>query len=322
MIVLWRVTEHCNLACGFCAYDRRLPIPRREVDGTLVESFAPVLADYGRATGERILLSWIGGEPLLWKPFFGLSQWLKGLGIGVSTTTNATTLHRPQVRAQILDSLSELTISVDGLAGSHEGVRHWPGGWTRLASSVTALARERDRIKPDFRLRANVVLMHENLGQFEALCEALAHWGIDEITFNQLGGRDRPAFFAAHRLTSLDVDSLRACLPALTHKLAAQGVRLCASPSYLERIAASTLGQPMPILDCGPGQKFLFIDEHGIASPCSFTTDIFGIPIGEIRDLRQLQALPQRFSAMQREKAHLASCRDCPSTQVFAKFTS
>ncbi len=37
MIVLWRITERCDLACGFCAYDRRLPGPRHKVDRSVVE---------------------------------------------------------------------------------------------------------------------------------------------------------------------------------------------------------------------------------------------------------------------------------------------
>lgn len=323
MIVVWRVTERCNLSCGFCAYDKRLPVQRRAVDVALIEQFAAVLAEYQRTTGDQVLLSWIGGEPLLWKPFFRLSQWASAdLGLRVSTTTNGTTLHRPEVRARILDNLSELTVSVDGLADFHDAVRRWPGGWERLRASVSALARERDGCRPDFKLRANVVLMHENLGQFGDLCDALADWGIDEITFNQLGGRDRPDYFAAHRLTGDDLQRLNENVPPLKARLAERGVRLCASAAYLERISASVLGKPLSIRDCGPGQTFLFIDEAGMVSPCSFTTRDFGIHIGALRDAGQVQALPRVFSAMQQDRGRLAACNDCPSTQVFAKFTT
>lgn len=321
MIIVWRITERCNLACGFCAYDRRLPFPRREVDASLIEPFLPVLAEYQRITGDQVLLSWIGGEPLLWAPFFELSGRIRsGFGVSVSTTTNGTTLHRPHVRTAILDNLAELTVSVDGHAEFHDDVRQWQGGWRRLRSAVTALATERRERGATLKLRANVVLMHENLSQFESLCDELASWGFDEITFNQLGGRDRPDFFARHRLTTEDAYALRALLPALQGKLAAQGVRLCANAAYLDRIVASTNNQALPVNDCGPGQTFLFIDENGYIAPCSFTTAELGVPIASIRSPAQLQAMPAQFRALQRARSHTAACRDCPSTQVFSKF--
>ena len=40
MIIVWRVTQHCNLACPFCAYDRRLPGPRTSIDADRVLRFA------------------------------------------------------------------------------------------------------------------------------------------------------------------------------------------------------------------------------------------------------------------------------------------
>jgi MoaA/NifB/PqqE/SkfB family radical SAM enzyme len=320
VIVVWRITERCNLACGFCAYDRRLPFQRHDVAADQVERFAPILSAYQKTTGDKVLLSWIGGEPLLWKPFFALSKWVnETLGIAVSTTTNGTTLHLPQVRSAILDHLTELTVSVDGLADFHNGVRTWQGGWERLKASVVALAEQRDSVKPRLKLRANVVLMHENLMQFEALCDELAGWGINEITFNQLGGRDRPEFFADHRLTESDTKMLRHLVPMLQKRFASQGVQLCTSPSYLERIEASAANRPLPVSDCGPGQRFLFIDENGLASPCNFTSAEFGVPIEEIDDVRDLLTLPQTFSSLQK-RTHHAACQDCPSTQVFAKF--
>lgn len=72
MIVLWRVTERCNLACGFCAYDRRLPGIRLEAQSADVKRFAGLLGAYQQVTGTRVLVSWLGGEPLLWEPLFPL----------------------------------------------------------------------------------------------------------------------------------------------------------------------------------------------------------------------------------------------------------
>ena len=122
-----------------------------------------------------------------------------------------------------------MTVSVDGLRDFHDAVRGWRGGWEKLRAGVRALVAARAHAGAPLKLRANVVLMRDNLAQFAALCDALAGWGIDEITFNQLGGRDRPEFFPAHRLTAADVAALRDALPALRASLAARGVRCAAA---------------------------------------------------------------------------------------------
>lgn len=177
MIVVWRVTEACNLACPFCAYDRRLDRPRRHADPDSIRRFGGVLADYQRLTGDRVLVSWLGGEPLLWPPLTALSEHFAAtLGLRVSTTTNGTTLADPAVRAHLLACHSELTISVDALGNDHDALRGWSGGFAQLRRSVGALARERDATS-GLRLRANVVLTRDTIAAFGELCHDLAEWG-------------------------------------------------------------------------------------------------------------------------------------------------
>lgn len=319
MIVVWRVTTRCNLACSFCAYDKRLPGPRADAAAATVAAFAPVLASYSERTGDAVLVSWIGGEPMLWQPVFEMSRLMGShAGIRISATTNGSTLHVPQVRRRIIDHFSELTVSVDGFAPFHNEVRGWPGGWQRLKQAVTMLAAERGA---GLHLRANVVVMRDNAGQFAQLCTELADWGFDEITFNQLGGRDRPEFFPDHRLQPPGARAFAALVPALQQQLAARGVRLCANSQYLERIEASADGRALPVPDCGPGQRFLFIDEDDRVSPCHFTGDTLGVPLAELTSAEALLGLHPRFVAA-RERAMPSACGDCPSTQVFAKFAS
>src|SRR6185369_13236541 len=111
------------------------------------------------------------------------------------------------------------------------------------------------------RLRANVVLMRQTIGDFEQLCLELAEWGIEEITFNQLGGRDRPDFFPTHRLLPEHAAWLASKIPVLRARLAELGVRLHGSENYLFRIQASSRDESVPVANCHPGEQFLFINE-------------------------------------------------------------
>ena len=319
MIVLWRLTTACNLACGFCAYDRRLRMPRIQADPVEVERLGILLGAYRAATGEDVLLSWLGGEPMLWPGVLPLSRRLRERhGLRVSVTTNGTTLRRPGHAVAMAMAFDEVTVSVDGLAGTHERLRGWRGGWARLAEGIQQLADQRVN-RPAMRLRANVVLMHDTLPEFQGLCDRLADWGIDEITFNQLGGRDRPDFHRGQALRVQDVLALRSIIPELVARMASRGVRLSANEPYLERLAATAAGRAIAIEDCEARRPTVFIDEHGRIASCSFTLDHHGLPAEAVRTVADVAALRGRL-AQRRRTAPADVCRDCPSTQVFAKF--
>src|SRR5882757_1057963 len=137
VIIVWRVNTHCNLNCGFCAHARELRIPRLTADPNAILKLAATLSAFRSETGNRVLVSWLGGEPLLWQPLTGLSATLvNDFGIEVSATTNGTALGSPALRSAIIRNFSELTISVDGPASFHNEIREWPQGFQRLASHV------------------------------------------------------------------------------------------------------------------------------------------------------------------------------------------
>jgi MoaA/NifB/PqqE/SkfB family radical SAM enzyme len=319
MIVLWRVSNHCNLACPFCAYDKRLGLPREEADPAQVARLIDLLGRWRNETGRPVLLSWLGGEPLLWAQRAELDERAVGQGIGLSLTTNGTRLGAPRVRAELVQRYREVTISIDGTGNFHDAMRGWRGAFDKLAQSVPALTGERDAAGAKLKVRANIVLMRDNLDGFATLCRTLAGWGVDEISFNQLGGRDRPEFYLDHRLRPDDVAQLAAVVPRLRADLGQIGTTLVGGASYLERFADTVAGRPLPITDCRVAETFLFIDEAGRIAPCSFAPEHFGISVDDLHSPADLQALPRRLGSHQR--AHPArDCADCPSTQQFAKF--
>jgi radical SAM protein with 4Fe4S-binding SPASM domain len=97
------------------------------------------------------------------------------------------------------------------------------------------------------------------------------------------------------------------------------GLRILGSERYLGRLEATVRHHPLPIADCHPGQQFLFVDERGLVSPCSYTTHSYGVHLSELRTPEDLRRLPARFAERKRQQM-LQPCRDCPSTQVFGKF--
>lgn len=322
MIVVWRVTAQCNLHCGFCAYAQELPLERRESDTDAVLAFAHILSEYQSVTGQRVMVSWLGGEPFLWKPISKLSVVLtQELGLRVSATTNGTALKVRAARQLVADHFDELTISIDGPKSFHDRIRGWPGGFDELHDGILKLKSMAQRNGRELRLRVNTVLMAENIDLFASLCEELVSWDIDEITFNQLGGNDRPEFHREQRLSVNDIDRLGRALPQLRLQLQERGVRLAGGEHYLRRFRASAEGVTLPISDCDPARDFLFIDEHGRIAPCSFTVPEYAVNIREIESVGDLHRLQERFSRA-RVGAPSRWCEDCPSTRVFEKFVA
>lgn len=322
MIVLWRISTRCNFACGFCAYDRRLAVARRSVDPVEVERVALLAADLAARRGELLLLSLLGGEPLLWPPLLELSGRLaRHPAIRLSMTSNGTRLDDPEVQQSVLANFAELTLSLDGPEALHDRLRGASGSFKRVRDAITTLVARRRAQEAALKLRVNAVVMRDTLPHFADLCRTLADWGVDEITFNQLGGRDRPEFFPPQRLSPADAAQLAALVPPLKAELGARGVRLCASQGYLSRIDASSRGEMLAVPDCGPGEQFLFIDEHGLIGPCSFTLGEYGVRLDEVRTPSDLANLPTRFRTA-RQRAGAVVCTDCPSTQQFGKFAA
>jgi MoaA/NifB/PqqE/SkfB family radical SAM enzyme len=318
LVLVWRATERCDTACPFCAFDAGLRRPRRELDTAEALRFGALVARWAAGTDREVLFSWLGGEPLLWPPLARVSVTLRILGSHIGLTTNGRALRDPQRRRWVLQALDELTLSIDGPPALHDRIRGRPGSGRELLETLRALRAARaDRSRP--LLRVNTVLLRGNVDRFPDLVDLVAEAGADELTFNALGGRERPEFFPQNRLSPEDVERLAASLPGIRLDARRRGLCVRGGGAYLARLRASAAGVPLPVEDCGPGREFWFVEVDGRLAPCGFTTAEYGVPIGELRRPSDLDALPARLAAA-RLRRRAAACHDCPSTQVHAKF--
>jgi MoaA/NifB/PqqE/SkfB family radical SAM enzyme len=319
LVIVWRVWESCALSCCFCGYSREQIRPRLAIDLSAARVFGKVLGDLQQQCGATILVSWLGGEPLSWEALPSLARFFhRECGLQLGVTTNGQPLQSQQVRASLLADYEQVTISIDGLAPLHDQVRGLPGLYDRLQAIVSDL-REDDAGR--LWRRVNTVLMRGNIGAFGRFCEEMADWGFHELTFNQLGGNDRPEFYPANRLLPEQVARFARELPTIRKRMADRGMIVRGSQRYLARISATTAGRQVAIDDCRPGTEFLFIDALGRISPCSYSSDCYGISISEIDSVEAFVDLPRRFAELRR-RSRLAACDDCHATHVFDKFRS
>lgn len=316
-VIVIEVSTICNLSCPFCAHDNRLRIPRQTLPAETLATFTEVVGQYAAAKSESVLISWLGGEPFLHRGLVPLTETLhQTYPLHFSATTNGTQLANPTIREHIRRYYSELTISVDGFSSFHDPMRGKMGLFEEVKTGIHHLKDE----APDLKLRVNTVLMKENFDTFPALCDEFARWGVQEITFNQLGGRDRPEFYPDHRLTVEQVQRLPEIAHQIQETIRDTGAHLVFSPSYFKRITASAHGEKLPILDCAPGRFYLFVSAQGKISPCAFTLDDYGKDLASIHSLTDFEHLPATFyREKMSQQAH--ACHDCPNTNVHGKFS-
>lgn len=319
LVVVWRVFEQCNLGCDFCGYSTQIDRPRAVADVEQVMRFGEILGDYSRITGRRVLVSWLGGEPLLWAELPKLSRLFdRALGVRVGVTSNGLPLGSAAVRESLVADYAQLTVSVDGVGAFHDACRNAPGLYDRIRRNVTALRAEADDAGSPLLIKVNTILMRGNVAAFEELCREVAGWGVRELTFNQLGGNDRPEYYPANRLLPEQVERFARELPGVRERVRPLGLVIHGSEQYLHRLDSTARGRRIPIDDCGPGAWFLFVDERGRIAPCSFTAGSYGVAWEKIATWRDLEALPNVFAELRRHR--VAVCDDCHSTQVFDKF--
>ncbi len=320
LIVIWRVLDACNLACRFCEFSILNKFPRVFPDEKEILRVAEILHQYKHRTGSKILVSWLGGEPLLWQGIFRVSNYLKrDLGLHISSTTNGTFLDREDVRKQLVEYFDELTISVDGLGNTHDFLRGKEGLFTRVLEGIAALSDEKWRSNSNLKLRANVMLDSESIGDFENLCAILARHGITHVTFNPLMADKKSPLYRDYGLKPEHLNALREIERRRGEIFNKYGLIVCGSHRYFERVGNYVMDVKMPVRDCQPGTRVLFIDQHGGIGPCSFLAASTGVRTTDLRTVEDIEELPSKFREFIKSNKPLP-CEDCHDTNVFGKF--
>lgn len=138
MLVIWEVTQACDLACVHCRASAQPERNPREL--TTGQGYA--LLDEIRAFGEPLMV-FTGGDPLKRPDLLDLVRYSVKIGLRTNVTPSATPLLTPQaIDAFKAAGVSRMAISVDGPdAETHDAFRGIPGTFDR---AMIALRHARD----------------------------------------------------------------------------------------------------------------------------------------------------------------------------------
>lgn len=319
-VIVWRVTQDCNMNCMFCSYSNEIKRKRDSAKNEDILRIVELLREYKIKNNREILVSWIGGEPFLWKELILFSKKLKNeLGIEVSTTTNGLFLETEKQQEEAVDSFSEITVSLDGFKECNDRVRNYKGHYDRVIKNIYGLSRRKIEKNSNILIKVNTILMRENIGSFEEFCQKLVEAGVNEVTYNQLGGYDRPEFYPDNRLLTEQVHKFFKELPKIKEKFLKKGLKIYGGENYENRIKYSTENKSIAIDECNPGSWFWFINENGFISPCSYTTYEYMENINNIKEIDDIDKIEESFRKM-RKNGKSKWCSDCHCTQMYDKF--
>jgi len=137
MLVIWEMTQACDLACRHCRASAR---PDRD-SGELSTAEAFQVLDQIRSLGNPLVVL-TGGDPLKRPDLFNIIERSVGLGLRTTITPSATPMLTPNAIRRFKDSgISRMAVSLDGPTEKiHDGFRGVQGSYalTLMALEVAA----------------------------------------------------------------------------------------------------------------------------------------------------------------------------------------
>jgi radical SAM protein with 4Fe4S-binding SPASM domain len=167
-VVVWNVTQRCNLFCMHCYASSQ----NKEHPGELThEQGISLLDDLAKFEAPTVLFS--GGEPLTRPDLFELVSHASAAGLRCVLSTNGT-LITPEAADRIAESgFTYVGVSLDGISGTHDKIRGKKGAFDEALRGLR-LCRDRG-----VRVGLRFTIHSKNLDQLPAIFDLMETEGID-----------------------------------------------------------------------------------------------------------------------------------------------
>jgi uncharacterized protein len=270
--------QKCNLACTYC-YAQEGDFggaPKAMPESTALAAVDRLFAD--ASPGERVNLSFLGGEPLFGREVirvateYAVRRGLeKDVRVGFSITTNGT-LVTPDDGEFFERHGFAVTISLDGVGDAHDSQRAFKGGkgsFERILANVRPLLAVQRRMQ----VSARVTVTPRNL-KLPGTLDALVALGFHSVGFSPMlaspAGRDE---MRAENLSAMLVQMV-ACGREFERRIAA-GARYPFS-NMVTAMCEIHRGTHRPY-PCGAGAGYLGVSADGELAACHrFVGDAVG----------------------------------------------
>jgi radical SAM protein with 4Fe4S-binding SPASM domain len=183
-LAVWEFTLACDQKCLHCG--PRAGIPRDD-ELTTDEALALVREMAELGVGEVVL---IGGEAYLRNDFILIIRAIREHAMACTMTTGGYNLSPARAQAMVEAGVQSVSVSIDGLAASHDHVRNKPNSWERAFGALRAVRDAGAQIACNTQI--NAMTRHELLPLLELLAaEGVHSWQL-QITMPHGNAADHP----------------------------------------------------------------------------------------------------------------------------------
>ncbi|MCC8035428.1 MAG: TIGR04133 family radical SAM/SPASM protein [Rikenellaceae bacterium] len=169
--LMWECTLRCNLSCRHCGSDchKDAAVPDMPMADFLgvVDRITPCVDPHST----MIVIT--GGEPLMRIDLERCGRELYERGFPWGMVTNGLALTRPRLESLWQAGLSSVTVSLDGIAGTHNELRGNPHSFDRALGAIRMLREKKEDIVYD----VVTCVTPANFGQLDRIKELLLDAG-------------------------------------------------------------------------------------------------------------------------------------------------
>lgn len=303
---IWELTLRCDLACSHCSSRAGRARPD-ELTTTEALDVVRQMADLG-----VLEVTLIGGEAYLHDGWAEIVRAIRARGMECTMVTGGRGITRERARTARDAGIMSVSVSVDGLARTHDSLRAWVGSHDAALAAMKNLTAEGVQVSANTQLgRSN---RRELDGIFDEIVRAGAHsWQI-QLTVASGRAADDPSLL-------LEPFHLIEVMPAVAR------IKRRADAADVHIVAGNNLGYygPFEALlrghlplrrkgSCGAGRSVLGIESDGGVKGCPSLPSAAYVG-GNVRDdsLRDIweRSEPLRFTRGSRTGELWGYCKDC-----------
>lgn len=251
--VLWEITNICNYSCSYCIFSAQ----SKKMDGELTtdEVFKTLK---GLKANNYTHIKITGGEPFVRNDLLKILKKAVDLGFEIDVSTNGSFITPEKAQEIKKINLKMVHVSLDGHnAKTHELVR----GVNTFERTIRGI---RNLVENDIYVRIGTVIYKENENNIEDIVRLVVNLGVNEIIFSFMEpvGRMKDDYTL---VSNRDIQGLKSEIENISDRYKHI---IKVSYSFTEEVDSCEEG------NCPGGSKFLYIDNLGRVSPCTWVAEV------------------------------------------------
>ncbi len=279
--LVWDITYGCNLKCKHCYATAGKPLP----DELTTEEALDVIDKLDKFG--ITILAFSGGEPLVRKDIFELTNYASEKGMYVAIATNGTLITEDMAKRMKENGVSYVQISLDGMKKTHEEFRGMSGVFDKTVEGI------RNSVKEGFFVNVSMTVTKFNYNDVDPVIDLCEKLGVSWFMHYNFIPTGRGGTVLGREL-DITPEMREKLLNKLYEKNKTSNISILSTAPQFARIVMERDAEYVPthfynvgvrgladfIGGCGAGRFYISLRANGDIQPCVF----FPLKIGNIRE--------------------------------------